>query len=99
VSANDFGELMKKKVINVAATIGIAAALSLSTLGIGAGVANATPASPAVQAGWEQDHHGWGPGPWHPRPRYGYGYGGWGGDYGYGYGPPCWGGPWVHICR
>jgi hypothetical protein len=79
VSSNDFGVNMKKKVINLAASLGIAGALGLTALGLGAGIANATPGSPAVQAGWEEYGHHWGPGPWLPPPPPAYGYGGYGG--------------------
>jgi len=95
-----------KKLVNIAAGIGIAGAIGIATLGIGAGTANAAPSSPAAQAGFaEWGPHGWGPGPrpWYPPPpppppAYGYGYGGWN-DYGPPP-PPCVSGPlgFVNVC-
>ncbi len=89
----------------IAGGVALAGALGLGVLGIGTGVANATPASAAPETTWAQDPgwgHGHGPG-WHgdgpgwrgpgwapPRPYYGYG----------GYGAPCVTGPlgFVQLC-
>jgi hypothetical protein len=89
----------------IAGGIALAGALGLGALGIGTGVANATPASAAPETTWAQDPgwgHGHGPG-WHddrdgwrgrgwapPPPYYGYG----------GYGAPCVTGPlgFVRLC-
>lgn len=96
---------------SIAAGTVIAGSLGLAALGIGSGVANATPSPVLSSAGFAQER-GWNPGPWRPGgwdrgrgwggprwapppPDYGYGYGG----YGYG-GPPCVSGPLglLHFC-
>src|SRR5882757_6240978 len=91
-----------RNVRTTAAGIGIAGALGIAALGIGAGTAGAEPPSPVTQADFAQipDWGGpgrgpWGPGPggpgpWYPPPppsAYGYGYGG------YAPPPPCISGP------
>jgi hypothetical protein len=89
-----------RNVRTIAAGIGIAGALGIAALGIGAGTAGAEPPSPVTQADFAQIPE-WGPGPWRPGPGpwgpppppaygyggYGYGGDGYGGDGGYaGYG-------------
>ncbi len=91
-----------RKLRNIAAGVGIAGAIGVAALGIGAGTANAAPPSPALHAGFAEWGHGWGPRPWipgpPPPPAYGYDYGGWNN-----YGPPpppCLSGPlgFVQVC-
>jgi hypothetical protein len=89
----------------IAAGAAMTGALGFTALGLGAGVANAAPASPVV-AGilWQQDHgHGGGDWDWdhgdHGEHR-GWGDGGgwgYGGNYGYGPGWGCVTGPFGHI--
>ena len=93
-----------RNVRTIAAGIGIAGALGIAALGIGAGAAGAEPPSPVTQADFAQIPE-WGPGPWRPGPGpWGpppppppaWGYGGDGGYAGYGGyapGPPCISGP------
>jgi hypothetical protein len=95
-----------KNVRTIAAGIGIAGALGIAALGIGAGTAGAEPPSAVTRADFAQIPE-WGgpgpwrpgPGPWGPPPPPAWGYGGYGGDGGYaGYGgyapgPPCISGP------
>jgi hypothetical protein len=54
---------MKKKLINVAAGLGVAGAIGVAALGIGTATANAAPPSPATQVEFAQWGHGWGPPP------------------------------------
>jgi hypothetical protein len=84
----------------IAAGAAMTGALGVTALGLGAGVANAAPASPVV-AGilWQQDRgHGggdWGHGNYGDRgDRGGWGYGG---NYGYQPGWGCITGPFGHI--
>jgi hypothetical protein len=93
--------MMKKKLINVAAGLGIAGAMGVAALGIGAATANAAPPSPGSSVEFARWGHGWDPrpGPWGPPPppAWGYGYG----DYGYAPPPPpCVSGPlgFVSLC-
>ncbi|MDT5329302.1 MAG: hypothetical protein QOF31_599 [Mycobacterium sp.] len=85
-----------RNVRTIAAGIGIAGALGIAALGIGAGTAGAEPPSPVTQADFAQIPEWGGPGPWRPGPgpwgpppppppAWGYG--------GYAPGPPCISGP------
>jgi hypothetical protein len=86
-----------RNVRTIAAGIGIAGALGIAALGIGAGTASAAPPSPVAHgdfAEWGGPGRGpWGHGggPWYPPPppppAYGYGYSG------YAPPPPCISGP------
>jgi hypothetical protein len=70
----------------IAAGAELAGTLGLATLGLGTGIANATPASPGIP--WQQDDGGWwGHGQGHGHGGdWGRGRGGWGGGWG---GGPC----------
>ena len=58
-----------RNVRTIAAGIGIAGALGIAALGIGAGTAGAEPPSPVTQADFGQiPEWGPGPGPWRPGP-------------------------------
>jgi hypothetical protein len=63
LSDNDFEVHMTKKLVNFTVGLGIAGAIGVAAVGIGAGTANAAP-SPAAQAGFAEWGPGWGPGPW-----------------------------------
>ena len=84
----------------VAAGAAVTGALGFTALGLGAGVANAAPASPVVAGNlWQQDRgHGgdyWDHGDRHDwDDRGGWGYGG---NYGYGPGWGCVTGPFGHV--
>jgi len=86
----------------IAAGAAMTGALGFTALGLGAGVANAAPVSPAV-AGilWQQDRgHGGGDWDWDHGDHRGWGdRGGWGygGNYGYGPGWGCVTGPFGHV--
>jgi hypothetical protein len=94
-----------KKIVNIAAGLGVAGAIGAAALGFGSATANAAPPSPIGHfAEWG---HGWGPGPgpWRPGPPPpppawggGYDYGGWN-DYGPPP-PPCLSGPlgFLQVC-
>ncbi len=106
MSDNDFGVTMKKKLINVAAGLGIAGAAGVAALGIGTAAANAAPPAPVTQVAFAEWGHGWGPrpGPWGPPPPPpppAWGYNNY--DYGGYYAPPpppCVSGPlgFVSVC-
>jgi hypothetical protein len=79
----------------IAAGAAMTGALGFTALGMGAGVANAVPASPVVAGTlWQQDH-GHGGGDWGHGDRGNWGYGG--GNWGYGPGWGCVTGPFGHI--
>jgi hypothetical protein len=90
-----------RNVRTIAAGIGIAGALGIAALGIGAGTAGAEPPSPVTQADFaqipERGPGPWrpGPGPWGPPPPPppAWGYGGYEGYGDYAPGPPCISGP------
>ena len=89
-------------VTKIAAGAAMAGALAFSAVGLGAGIANAAPPTPAVAGTlWQQDRghggdggywdHGNGRG-WGDRGGYGYG-----GNWGYGPGWGCVTGPFGHV--
>jgi hypothetical protein len=84
----------------IAAGAVLAGTVGLATLGLGTGIANATPASPGIP--WQQDDGPWWPGHGHGHgDDWGRGRGGdWGGgDWGGGWGGgPGWGGGWAQPC-